>query len=168
MRVNRKIYVSDATYDFIDQICDLYGPAYDDRNSEPHKSLRKFQRELSAQGIKISIAKIQKILVTGGKWSTVTSRRVAAAMAQYKTPSACADYVDMDDLDNIDGLGAAERRNKVTAPEGGIMAREMIIKQVVDELGYRRTSLMTNVYIMMPNLKMLFTARTTGIRSRKR
>lgn len=76
---------------YIDLICRLYGDIYDDReedsriggeNWEPrrraaHKSIRLFQKELkSVHGINLSRSKIQKILITGDRWSTERSREV--------------------------------------------------------------------------------------------
>lgn len=92
---------------YIEYICALYNAYYDDRieNTAPptaggearkagadwkpgvtaanHKSLAAFQRELRDQGIKLSTSKIKKILVTGGRWSTETTRMVQELFRQY-------------------------------------------------------------------------------------
>ena len=76
--------------DYISFICRLYGDRYDDQEEdsspggldwEPgkraaHKSLNAFQKELREEGIRLSRSKIQKILVTGNRWSTERSREV--------------------------------------------------------------------------------------------
>ncbi len=77
---------------YIDLICGIYGDAYDDREEdsriggeswEPgkragHKSIRLFQEELkTVHGIRLSRCKIQKILITGHRWSTERSREIA-------------------------------------------------------------------------------------------
>ena len=76
--------------DYISFICRLYGDRYDDQEEdsspggldwEPgkkaaHKSLNAFQKELKEKGIRLSRSKIQKILVTGNRWSTERSREV--------------------------------------------------------------------------------------------
>lgn len=96
--IDRKVYVADASYDFVEKICTLYGDRYDDRvedsriggaNWKPgmkseHKSLREFKRELEAQGIELSTTKIQKILITGGAWSTERSRAVSEVYNHYR------------------------------------------------------------------------------------
>lgn len=91
--------MSNPSQDYIDFICSLYNDSYDDRieNTSPptagdtpripgddwmpgttanHKSLIAFQRELAEQGIKLSTSKIKKILITGGLWTTETSRTI--------------------------------------------------------------------------------------------
>ena len=88
----------DPSQDYIKMICDLYGDTYDDReeDSRPggedwqpgqkadHTSLSAFQKELAEQGLDLSTAKIRKILITGGLWSTERSREVAALYEKYK------------------------------------------------------------------------------------
>ena len=85
--------------DYIDMICRLYGDAYDDReedsringeNWEPgrraaHKSIRLFQAELREKGIDLSRSKIQKILITGGVWTTERSREILSLFESYTT-----------------------------------------------------------------------------------
>ena len=83
---------------YIDLICSIYGDSYDDReedsrfgglNWEPgrraaHKSISAFQKELmEVHGIKLSRVKIQKILITGRRWTTERSREVQELYAQY-------------------------------------------------------------------------------------
>lgn len=78
--------------DYINFICQLYGDAYDDRDEDSHiggmnwesgrrashKSIRLFQEELrDIHGINLSRSKIQKILVSGNRWSTERSREIA-------------------------------------------------------------------------------------------
>ena len=84
--------------DYINYICSLYGSSYDDRveDTKPggadwipgmqadHKSLAVFQKELEEQGTKLSRSKLQKILITGGRWSTERSREVQELYAKYK------------------------------------------------------------------------------------
>lgn len=82
-----------SSQDYINFICRLYGDAYDDReedsriggeNWEPgmraaHKSIRLFQKELhEVYDIRLSRSKIQKILITGNRWSTERSRVIGA------------------------------------------------------------------------------------------
>lgn len=92
--------------EYIDKICILYGTPYDDRieDSRPpaagnsnkvpgedwtpgkkakHKSLIAFQKELREEGINISTSKIKKILISGGCWSTDTSRRIGQLFDNY-------------------------------------------------------------------------------------
>ena len=87
----------DPSEEYIRKICDLYGGYYDDReeDSKPsgqdwmpgvqsvHKSLSSFQKELKGMGIKLSTAKLRKILITGDCWSTERSREVARLYKQY-------------------------------------------------------------------------------------
>lgn len=84
--------------DFINQICSLYNDIYDDREEDSsiggedwapgkmanHTSLNSFQKELEeGYGIKLSTAKIRKILITGGCWTTERSREVAELYEKY-------------------------------------------------------------------------------------
>ena len=77
--------------DYIDLICRIYGDAYDDREEDSriggedwqpatrarHKSIRLFQEELAEEhGIVLSRSKIQKILISGGVWTTERSREI--------------------------------------------------------------------------------------------
>ena len=89
----------DPSREFITQICELYGDVYDDReeDSSPggadwqpgipanHTSLVAFQKMLKEKGIILSTAKIRKILITGGCWSTERSREVAELYEKYKS-----------------------------------------------------------------------------------
>lgn len=89
----------DPSREFITQICELYGDVYDDReeDSSPggadwqpgipanHTSLLAFQKMLKEKGIILSTAKIRKILITGGCWSTERSREVAELYEKYKS-----------------------------------------------------------------------------------
>ena len=76
--------------DYINTICTLYNDYYDDRVEDfkpggadwtpgmasEHKSLAAFQKELEKHSKRLSRSKIQKILITGGRWSTERSREV--------------------------------------------------------------------------------------------
>ena len=89
----------DPSKEYIKMICDLYGDTYDDREegSAPggadwkpgveadHKSLAAFRRELEEQGISLSTGKIRKILITGGLWSTATSREINEQYGKLKS-----------------------------------------------------------------------------------
>ena len=99
----------DPSGDFIRHICDLYGDVYDDREEdsrpggedwEPgmkaaHLSLAAFQKDLKEKGIELSTAKIRKILITGGCWSTERSREVASLYEKYKSVKAVAEALDV-------------------------------------------------------------------------
>ena len=97
--------------EYIEYICSLYGDRYDDQieDSRPpaagdelrtagedwkpgqeaaHKSLNAFQKELKAQGIMLSSAKIRKILISGGCWSTERSREVHYLFDYYTADKA--------------------------------------------------------------------------------
>ena len=90
--------------DFIEQICFLYNDIYDDREEDSsiggddwapgttalHTSLISFQKELEEYGIKLSTAKIRKILITGGCWTTERSREVANLYEKYGSISRVA------------------------------------------------------------------------------
>ena len=90
--------------DFIEQICVLYNDIYDDREEDSsiggddwapgktalHTSLISFQKELEEYGIKLSTAKIRKILITGGCWTTERSREVANLYEKYGSISRVA------------------------------------------------------------------------------
>ena len=88
----------DPSREYIHMICSLYHDSYDDReeDSRPggeswapgqkalHTSLEAFRRELrDIHGIELSTAKIRKILITGGLWTTERSREVAELFEQY-------------------------------------------------------------------------------------
>lgn len=83
-------------------ICGLYGDNYDDReedskpkglNWEPglkacHKSISSFQKELDdIHGIHLSRTKLQKILITGGCWTTERSREIQQLFEEFTTPT---------------------------------------------------------------------------------
>ena len=91
----------DSSYEYINNICQLYGDVYDDRkedsrpggaNWQPgvraaHRSIASFQRDLQeVHGISLSRSKIQKILITGGCWSTERSREVQRLFDDYTSP----------------------------------------------------------------------------------
>ena len=97
----------DPSRDFIERICDLYGDIYDDReeDSKPggenwvpgkeanHTSLVAFQKMLKENGIELSTAKIRKILITGGCWSTERSREVAELYNKYGSVKCVAEIL---------------------------------------------------------------------------
>jgi hypothetical protein len=94
----------DPTAEYVAYICSLYGDTYDDRDEDSrpggedwipgekalHLSLSAFQKELEAKGISLSTAKIRKILITGGCWSTKRSRDVAELYEKYHSVSRVA------------------------------------------------------------------------------
>lgn len=84
--------------EFISFICSLYNDVYDDReeDSRPggedwvpgekamHQSLGAFHKELKDHhDIELSTAKLRKILITGGCWTTERSREVAELYGKY-------------------------------------------------------------------------------------
>ena len=97
----------DPSRDYIERICDLYGDTYDDReeDSKPggenwvpgkeanHTSLVAFQKMLKENGIELSTAKIRKILITGGCWSTERSREVASLYDKYGSVKCVAEIL---------------------------------------------------------------------------
>ena len=87
-----------------------YGDKYDDReedcrpggeNWEPgmkasHTSLSAFQRKLrDIHGIELSTAKIRKILITGGFWTTERSREVEELYEKYHSITRVASELGM-------------------------------------------------------------------------
>ena len=98
------------SYEFIEKICSLYNDTYDDReeDSSPggedwipgkkarHTSLVAFKKALlKDHGIDLSTAKIRKILITGGCWSTRRSREVAKLYKKYKSIKLVAQMLGM-------------------------------------------------------------------------
>lgn len=98
--------MANPSQDYFDFVCSLYNSSYDDRieNTAPptaggdnrtpgddwmpgvpanHKTLISFQRELAEQGIRLSTSKIKKILVTGGLWTTETTRTIQEMFRLY-------------------------------------------------------------------------------------
>ena len=90
-RDRRRKEKKDPSKEFIDRICELYADSYDDRVEDSalgggdwapgtkakHTSLAAFKRALEEEyDIELSTAKIRKILITGGLWSTSTSREI--------------------------------------------------------------------------------------------
>lgn len=83
--------MNEITDELIDKVCELYNDTYDDRKEDSslggqnwlpgrpagHKSLAMFKAELNKKGFHLSTGKIRKILITGGLYSTSTSRAVA-------------------------------------------------------------------------------------------
>ena len=96
--------------EYVDMICRIYGDSYDDReeDSRPggeswvpgkkalHTSLESFRRELQdGYGIRLSTAKIRKILITGGLWTTERSREVAELYERYGSVSRVAEELGL-------------------------------------------------------------------------
>ena len=93
--------------EYIDYICGLYGDTYDDRieDSRPqgsdwrpggqqanHMSLERFRKLLlNSYEINLSTAKIRKILITGGCWSTAQSRRIQKEYDEMNSIQLVAD-----------------------------------------------------------------------------
>ena len=91
---------NDPSQNYITFICSLYGDYYDDREEdsslggadwEPgkkamHTSLEAFRIKLQdVHEIKLSTAKIRKILISGGLWTTERSREVAALFNEFNS-----------------------------------------------------------------------------------
>ena len=101
MNVDKRQKVrKDPSQDYISFICSLYGDYYDDREEdsslggadwEPgkkamHTSLEAFRIKLQkTNDIKLSTAKIRKILITGGLWTTERSREVAVLFNEFNS-----------------------------------------------------------------------------------
>ena len=95
--------------EYIAYICSLYGDSYDDREEDSkigggdwqpgrkakHRSLEAFRQELREQGIELSTAKIRKILITGGRWSTKRSRKVAEMYDKYGSVAKVAEVLEI-------------------------------------------------------------------------
>ena len=100
----RKLKTVSPSQEFISLICTLYNDNYDDREEDSsiggedwmpgekamHTSLGAFQRELKDIGIELSTAKLRKILITGGVWTTERSREVAELYGRYHSISRVA------------------------------------------------------------------------------
>ena len=86
--------------EYVALICRLYEDVYDDREEdskingqdwEPgvkasHKSMASFQKELDeVHGIHLSRTKLQKILISGGCWTTERSREIQWLYEEYTT-----------------------------------------------------------------------------------
>lgn len=98
-------YNSTPSEDYISFICKLYDDIYDDRkeDSRPHgenwnpgvcanhRSLESFRRDLkNSYDIALSTAKIRKILITGGCWTTESSRNIQRYYNELKSISEVA------------------------------------------------------------------------------
>ena len=96
--------------DFIEMICALYNDCYDDREEDTslggedwspgkkakHTSLVAFKKTLlKDHGIDLSTAKIRKILITGGCWSTRRSREVEKLYKKHKSIKLVAQKLGM-------------------------------------------------------------------------
>ena len=100
----------DPSEEYVKLICSLYHDSYDDRdeNSRPggenwvpgqkalHTSLEAFRRELrDIHGIELSTAKIRKILITGGLWTTERSREVAELYERFGSVNRVAEELGL-------------------------------------------------------------------------
>jgi len=99
----------DPGQEYINFICGLYGEVYDDREEDTsiggpdwqpgmkalHTSLDAFRKELAEQGINLSTAKIRKILITGGRYTTKRSREVARLYEQYGSIARVAEELEV-------------------------------------------------------------------------
>lgn len=107
---NRKKIKADPSRKYVEYICGLYGDAYDDReeDSKPqgrnwnpgeranHKSLEGFRKQLKGNyDIDLSTAKIRKILITGGRWSTERSREIQKKFSELKSVSLVAESLGL-------------------------------------------------------------------------
>lgn len=101
----RKKKKIDPSAEYVKYICGLYGDRYDDQDedSKPHGvdwkpgekskhlSLESFRKKiLDLYDIDLSTAKIRKILITGGCWSTERSREVKREFDKLKSISLVA------------------------------------------------------------------------------
>ena len=103
----RKTEKKKPSTEYVKMICDLYSDTYDDReeDSKPggagwqpgvraaHQSLESFRRELKNMGIELSTAKIRKILITGGCWTTERSREIAELYQKYGSVKKVAEIL---------------------------------------------------------------------------
>ncbi len=146
--------------DYIDFICSLYGSSYDDRieNTSPptagdmprdpgadwmpgtiakHKSLAAFQRELKQRGIKLSTSKIKKILITGGLWTTETSREIQELYNRYTRPAIVIDHTSVvEDKDGENG-GSVEKDGRLEPADA--------VKRIAEELEISLVSVSVNL-----------------------
>ena len=96
----RKKIKPDPSTEYVEYICGLYEDRYDDQDedSKPfgadwkpgersnHLSLEGFRKKLmNSYDIELSTAKIRKILITGGYWSTERSREVQREYDKLKS-----------------------------------------------------------------------------------
>ena len=106
----RKNIKVDPSREYVDYICGLYGDRYDDReeDSKPqgkdwlpgeranHKSLERFRKQLKGNyDIELSTAKIRKILITGGRWSTERSREIQKKYSELKSVPLVAERLGL-------------------------------------------------------------------------
>ena len=110
MKTDGRNGMGDPGGTYIRLICSLYNDSYDDREEdsrpggeswEPgrkalHTSLEAFRRELrEVHGIRLSTAKIRKILITGGLWTTERSREVAELYERCGSVSRVAEELGL-------------------------------------------------------------------------
>ena len=96
----RKKMKLDPSAEYVKYICNLYGNRYNDQDedSKPlgadwkpgkkakHLSLEGFRKRLlNSYDIELSTAKIRKVLITGGYWSTERSREVQREYDKLKS-----------------------------------------------------------------------------------
>ncbi len=107
---SRKKVKADSSREYIDYICGLYGDSYDDREEDSklhgkdwlpgeranHKSLEGFRKQLKGNyDIELSTAKIRKILITGGRWSTERSREIQKKYSELKSAPLVAESLGL-------------------------------------------------------------------------
>ena len=100
-RLEKEAEKKKPSQEYVAFICQLYGDRYDDReeeskikglNWEPgmkasHKSMAAFQKDMEEiHGIHLSRTKLQKILITGGCWTTERSREIQWLYEEYTAP----------------------------------------------------------------------------------
>lgn len=106
----RKTNNRNPSREYIEYICSLYGDIYDDRIEDSsiggndwtpgekaeHTSLASFRKYLMSEyNINMSTAKIRKILITGGYWTTERSRRVMLEYTKYGSIQKVADVLGL-------------------------------------------------------------------------
>ena len=109
----RKKIKADPSREYVDYICGLYGDSYDDRKEDSklhgkdwlpgervnHKSLEGFRKQLkNSHDISLSTAKIRKILITGGRWSTERSREIQKKYTELKSVPLVAESLGLSAL----------------------------------------------------------------------
>ena len=76
--------------ELVNEVCEYFGEAYDDRYNYEHKSVRDI-----AKLFNVSPAKIRKILITAGKYSTEISRTVNELYNNGKSKEEIAEILNM-------------------------------------------------------------------------
>ena len=164
--------MTNPSADYINYICSLYNSSYDDRieNTAPptaggedrtpgedwmpgvvanHKSLISFQRELEEQGIRLSTSKIKKILITGGLWTTETTREIQTLFERYTAPSPTRS-TSSDEKCERGGERGGERVGEADENRG--MSGAAAIKRIAEELGISTVS----VSVSLPYMDVVY------------